>query len=79
MPLTPSFIAIGHLTFDVNIVDSGTPTSHIPGGAAAYAALTSHKHDISTGLISSVGEDYPVDLILKGIDVQVVESQLLRF
>jgi sugar/nucleoside kinase (ribokinase family) len=75
MPSTPSFIAIGHLTFDVNIVDSGTPTSHIPGGAAAYAALTSHKHDISTGVISSVGEDYPVDLILKGIDVQVVESE----
>ena len=75
MPSTPSFVALGHLTFDVNILDNGTPTSHIPGGAAAYAALTAHKHDISAGVVSSVGDDYPVDLILKEIDVQVVESE----
>ena len=75
MPSAPSFLALGHLAFDVNIVDNGTPTSHIPGGAPGYAALTAQKHDISTGVISSVGDDYPVDLILKGIDVQVVESE----
>ena len=71
----PNFIALGHLSFDVNVVDNGPPSSHIPGGAAAYAGLTAQKHDLSTGVISSVGDDYPVNLILDGIDVRVVESE----
>jgi sugar/nucleoside kinase (ribokinase family) len=71
----PSFVALGHLTFDVNIVDNGPPSSHIPGGAAAYAALTAQKHDISTGVISSVGDDYPAEMILDGIDFRKVESE----
>jgi len=75
MTPAPDFLALGHLSFDVNVVDNGPPSSHIPGGAAAYAALTAQKHDLATGVISSVGGDYPVDLILKGIDVQVVESE----
>ena len=66
---------MGHLTFDVNIVDNGSPSSHIPGGAAAYAGLTAHKHDLSTGVISSVGEDYPADMLLSGIDFRKVESE----
>jgi len=75
MSQSPSFISLGHLTFDVNIVDNGTPSSHIPGGAAAYSALTAHKHDISAGVISSVGDDYPANLILENIDFQKVESE----
>jgi ribokinase len=75
MSPAPNFIALGHLSFDVNVIDNGPPSSHIPGGAAAYAALTAVKHDLSTGVISSVGDDYPVDLILDGIDVRVVESE----
>jgi len=71
----PKFIAIGHLSFDVNIIDDGSPSSHIPGGASAYAALTSQKHGISTGVISSVGDDYPADLILNGIDFRKVSSE----
>ena len=35
----PKFLAIGHLSFDVNIVDGGSPSSRIPGGASAYATL----------------------------------------
>ena len=71
----PEFVAIGHLSFDVNIVENGSPSSHIPGGAAAYAALTSQKHGLVTGVISSVGDDYPANLILEGIDFQKVESE----
>jgi len=41
----------------------------------AYSTLTAHKHGLSTGAVTSVGEDYPVNLILEGIDVRVVESE----
>jgi sugar/nucleoside kinase (ribokinase family) len=75
MTASPSFIALGHLTFDVNIVDNGTPSSHIPGGAAAYAALTAQKHGLSIGVITSAADDYPVEKILAGVDVRVSESE----
>ena len=75
MPTPPSFISLGHLSFDVNVIDNGPPSSHIPGGAVAYSTLTAHKHGLSTGAVTSVGEDYPVNLILEGIDVRVVESE----
>ena len=78
MPLSstpPNFISMGHLTFDVNIVDNGSPSSHIPGGAAAYSALTAQKHGLSAGVITSVGDDYPVQKILSGVDVQVTDSE----
>ncbi len=66
---------MGHLTFDVNIVDSGPPTNHIPGGAVAYSALTAQKHSLTTGIITSVGDDYPVDMIFTGVDVRVTASE----
>jgi len=72
---TPNFISLGHLSFDVNVVDNGSPSSHIPGGAVAYSTLTAQKHGLHAGAITSVGDDYPVDLILEGVDVQVVESE----
>ncbi|NQW19939.1 MAG: hypothetical protein HQ477_04315 [Chloroflexi bacterium] len=75
MSASPSFVSLGHLSFDVNIIDNGPPTSHIPGGAAAYAALTAQKHDLSAGVISSIGDDYPAQMILSGIDLKIVESE----
>jgi sugar/nucleoside kinase (ribokinase family) len=75
MPGSPSFVSLGHLSFDVNIVDNGSPSSHIPGGAAAYSALTAQKHGLSTGLVSSANDEYPVDLILADVDVRIVESE----
>ncbi|MDG0870059.1 hypothetical protein GKO48_12050 [Candidatus Lucifugimonas marina] len=75
MPSAPSFISLGHLSFDVNVIDNGPPSSHIPGGAVAFSTLTAQKHGLATGAVTSVGEDYPVNLILEGIDVQVVESE----
>lgn len=72
---SPSFVAIGHLSFDVNIVDNGPPSHHTPGGAAAYAALTARKHGFSTGILTAVDQDYPVREVLAGIDVRVTESE----
>ncbi|MBI02040.1 MAG: hypothetical protein CL783_06150 [Chloroflexi bacterium] len=66
----PKFLAIGHLSFDVNIVDGRSPSDRIPGGASAYAALVAKKHGISSGILTSVGDDYPVEEILSGIDVR---------
>jgi sugar/nucleoside kinase (ribokinase family) len=72
---SPDFVAIGHLSFDVNIVDNGPPSHHTPGGAAAYAALTASKHGLSTGILTSIDQDYPVQEVLAGIDVRVSESE----
>ena len=66
---------MGHLTFDVNTIDNGSPSSHIPGGAAAYSAATAQKHGISTGVVTSVGDDYPVQQILSGVDVRITDSE----
>ncbi|MCZ6538265.1 MAG: PfkB family carbohydrate kinase [Chloroflexi bacterium] len=74
-PSSPSFVAIGHLSFDVNIVDNGPPSHHIPGGAAAYAGLTASKHGLSAGILTSVDSDYPVKEVLGGVDIHVVESE----
>jgi hypothetical protein len=71
----PRFVAIGHLSFDVNVIENGTPSGYIPGGSAAYAALTARDHGFSTGILTSVNEDYPVQDILKGIDVRVSPSE----
>jgi len=73
--MPPNFISMGHLTFDVNIVNNGSPSSHIPGGAAAYSALTAQKHGLSTGVITSVADDYPVQKILSGVDIRVTDSE----
>jgi len=71
----PKFLAIGHLSFDVNIVDGGSPSDRIPGGASAYATLVAIKHGISSGILTSVGDDYPVEEILSGIDVRGPKSE----
>ncbi|MDA1278491.1 MAG: PfkB family carbohydrate kinase [Chloroflexi bacterium] len=71
----PSFVAIGHLTFDVNVVDNGQPSHHTPGGAAAFAALTAVKHGMSAGIVTAVDEDYPVREVLAGVEVLASESE----
>ena len=75
MPKHPKFLAIGHLSFDVNIVEGGSPSDQIPGGASAYAALVAQKHGISSGILTSVGDDYPIEEILSGIDVRRSKSE----
>jgi 1D-myo-inositol 3-kinase len=74
-PTPPQFVAIGYLSFDVNIVDNSPPSHHTPGGAAAYAALTANRHGLTAGILTSIDSDYPVQEVLTGIDVRVVESE----
>ena len=59
----PDFVAIGHVTLD----RIGEATR--PGGAALFAAVTAYRLGLSVGLLTSHGEDFPLDLIPSRIEV----------
>ena len=59
----PDFVAIGHVTLD----RIGEATR--PGGAALFAAVTAHRLGLSVGLLTSHGDDFPLDLIPSKIEV----------
>ena len=59
----PDFVAIGHVTLD-RIGESTRP-----GGAALFAAVTAHRLGLSVGLLTSHGDDFPLDLIPPKIEV----------
>ncbi len=54
---TLDFVAVGHVTLDE------TSTGRRPGGAALYAALTAHRLGCSTGILTSLGPDFPREVI----------------
>jgi len=78
----PTFdlVVVGHLALDV-ITRKGTPTQGALGGPPAYASLAARKMGASVGIISKVGDDFPVEhmrfLIANGVDLfglRVVEG-----
>ncbi len=64
----PDFVAIGHVTLD----RFGATVR--PGGAALYAAVTAHRLGASTGILTSHGDDFPLELIPPRIEVVSVPS-----
>lgn len=64
----PDFVAIGHVTLD----RSGDTLR--PGGAALYAAAAAHRLGLSAGVLTSHGEDFPLDLIPSPIEVVSVPA-----
>lgn len=59
----PEFVAVGHATLD-----------HIegavrPGGAAVFAAVTAARLGLSTGVLTSHAEDFPLDRLPPRIEV----------
>jgi len=64
----PDFVAIGHVTLD-RIGESTRP-----GGAALFAAVTAHRLGLSVGLLTSHGDDFPLDLIPPKIEVVSVPA-----
>lgn len=64
----PDFVAIGHVTLD----RLGESTR--PGGAALYAAVTAHRLGLSVGLLTSHGDDFPLDVIPPKIEVVSVPA-----
>ena len=65
----PDFIAVGHVTLD-RVGDATRP-----GGAALYAAVTAHRLGLSVGLLTSHGDDFPLDLIPSPIEVVSVPAE----
>jgi 1D-myo-inositol 3-kinase len=64
----PDFVAIGHVTLD----RFGESTR--PGGSALYAAVTAHRLGLSVGLLTSHGDDFPLDVIPSKIEVVSVPA-----
>jgi len=64
----PDFVAIGHVTLD----RFGEATR--PGGSALYAAVTAHRLGLSVGLLTSHGDDFPLDVIPSKIEVVSVPA-----
>jgi len=64
----PDFIAIGHVTLD-RFGDTVRP-----GGAALYAAVTADRLGLSTAILTSHGDDFPLDLVPPRIEVVSVPA-----
>jgi len=76
---TPDFLAIGVLTYDVT---PGPGNSHgrvRPGGAATYSALCAQALGLKVAVVASADADYPVESVLPGIEVSIVESGFTTF
>jgi sugar/nucleoside kinase (ribokinase family) len=59
----PQFVAVGHVTMD----RFGEVTR--VGGAALYAAVTAHRLGLSAGILTSHGDDFPLDVVPPQIEV----------
>jgi sugar/nucleoside kinase (ribokinase family) len=59
----PDFVAIGHVTLD-RFGDAARP-----GGSALYAAVTAHRLGLSVGLLTSHGDEFPLEVIPPKIEV----------
>jgi 1D-myo-inositol 3-kinase len=72
--LTPEFVAVGHVTIDRFGV------TERPGGAALYAAVTAQRLGLSAGILTSHGDDFPLDLLPPQIEVvSVAAPETTRF
>jgi len=65
---SPDFVAIGHVTLD------RFGESMRPGGSALYAAITAHRLGLSVGLLTSHGDDFPLEVIPSRIEVITVPA-----
>jgi sugar/nucleoside kinase (ribokinase family) len=65
----PDLVAVGHVTLD----RFGEATR--PGGAALYAAVAAQRLGLSVGLLTSHGDDFPLDLVPPQIEVIAVPAK----
>lgn len=65
----PDFVAVGHVTLD----RFGGEVR--PGGAALFAAVTAHRLGLSAAILTSHGDDFPLDLVPPQIEVVTVPSE----
>src|SRR5215470_2559483 len=65
----PDFVAIGHVTLDHFGEDVR------PGGAALYAAVTADRLGLSAAILTSHGDDFPLELIPPRIEVVSIPAK----
>jgi sugar/nucleoside kinase (ribokinase family) len=72
--LAPEFVAVGHVTLDRF---GGTVR---PGGAALYAAVTAHRLGLSAAILTSHGDDFPIESVPSRIEVvSIAAAATTRF
>ncbi len=64
----PDFVAVGHVTLD-RFGDQVRP-----GGAALYAAVTAHRLGLTAGVLTSHGDDFPLEAVPPQIEVVTVPA-----
>ena len=73
----PDLVIAGNLLIDDIVLPDGRTLMGEPGGAALYAALAASLWDITVGVVSVRGDDYPrhaIDaLIRRGVDLSAVQ------
>jgi sugar/nucleoside kinase (ribokinase family) len=65
----PDLVAVGHVTLD----RFGEVVR--PGGAAFYAAVAAHRLGLSVGILTSHGDDFPLEVIPPQIEVVSVPAE----
>ena len=65
----PEFVAVGHVTFDVQRRAGCEIDRPEPGGAAAYAAGTAVAMGLTAGIVTSSSPGYPFDTLLPSTEV----------
>ncbi len=63
------YLVIGHIAVDI------TPTGKQLGGSVSYAALTARALGMRVGIVTSAGNDAPMQ-VLNGMQVVVIPSEL---
>ena len=66
----PDFVAIGHVTLD------GFGDTARPGGSALYAAVAAERLGLSAGILTSYGDDFPLERVPSRIEVVGVPSSV---
>ena len=71
--MIPSIVLLGNLRVDDVVLADGTTRMGQPGGALLYGALGATLWDSRPGLVSVVGDDYPVQVLdqlqQRGVDL----------
>lgn len=75
MPNPPDFVALGHVTFDVQRLVGPKREDPQPGGAVAYSAGTAAAMGLSAGVVTSCSPGYPFDSLLASAEVVDVPAE----
>ena len=65
----PDFVALGHVTFDVQRLAGTERDCPEPGGPVAYSAATAVSMGLTTGIVTSSSPGYPFDSLLPATQV----------